>query len=99
MTSPGRLAHLLIYRGKVMVAYVFRAELLEEDDGRWSAWVEVLPGCAVWGYSREEALAALEDGVALYVEDMLECGEEVPVEEIAEGDGVTVTFTVNAVTV
>jgi len=82
-----------------MVDYVFRAELLEEEDGRWSAWVEVLPGCAVWGYSREEALKALEDGVALYVEDMLECGEEVPVEKIAEGDGVTVTFTVNAVTV
>ena len=61
-----------------MVAYGFRAELLDEEDGRWSAWVEVLPGCAVWGYSREEALAALEDGVALYVEDMLECGEEVP---------------------
>ncbi len=82
-----------------MATYVFRAELLEEEDGRWSAWVEVLPGCAVWGYSREEALAALEDGVALYVEDMLECGEEVPVEEIVDCDGATVTFTVNAVTV
>ena len=81
-----------------MATYVFKATLQEEEDGRWSAWVDALPGCATWGYTREEALEALEDGAALYVEDMLECHEEIPIEEIADGEGPTVTFTVAAVT-
>ena len=41
--------------------YIFDAKMEEEGDGRWSAWIEALPGCAAWGYSREEALEALED--------------------------------------
>src|SRR5262245_49900790 len=39
-----------------MKTYIFHAAVEQEDDGRWRAWVEALPGCAVWGYSREEAI-------------------------------------------
>jgi predicted RNase H-like HicB family nuclease len=58
--------------------YIFDAKVEEEGDGRWSAWIEALPGCAAWGYSREEALEALEDAAELYIRDMIEEGEELP---------------------
>ena len=32
-------------------------------------------GCAVWGYSQDEALAALQDAAEAYIEDMVEAGE------------------------
>ena len=55
-----------------MKTYVFRVEMEEEDDGRWSAWIEALPGCAAWGHSKQEALQALKDAAEAYLEDMLE---------------------------
>lgn len=59
-----------------MAAYPAR---LEQDlDGRWSSWIDDLPGCTAWGYSRTEALAALGDAVAVYVADMAEAGEIAP---------------------
>ena len=58
--------------------FLFHASLQEEDDGRWSAWVEGLPGCTAWGHSREEALEALQDAADLFVADMIEAGEEIP---------------------
>ena len=55
-----------------MKSYVFRVEMQEEEDGRWSAWIEALPGCAAWGNSQQEALQALKDAAEAYLEDMLE---------------------------
>ena len=80
-----------------MATYVFKAEVYEEDDGRWSSRIGILPGCSAWGYTREEALEALQNGAELYVEDMFECGEEVPVEDIDDDAGLTVSVTVSAV--
>jgi predicted RNase H-like HicB family nuclease len=62
--------------------YIFDASTQQEEDGRWSAWIEALPGCASWGYSREEALEALKDAAELYIEDMIEEGEELPKEGV-----------------
>ena len=50
----------------------YKAQLEQDEDGRWSAWVESLPGCAAWGNARDEAIAALEDAVHAYLEDMAE---------------------------
>ena len=69
-------------KGLPVRSYIFRASLGQEGDGRWSAWVEALPGCAAWGYTREEALEALKDAVELYVQDMLEEGEKLPEEGV-----------------
>ena len=80
-----------------MTTYVFKAALQEEEDGRWSAWIDALPGCATWGYTREEALRALQEGTELYIEDMLECGEEIPLEEFDGTQELTVAVTVAAV--
>jgi len=59
-------------------SYVFRVELVEEDDDRWSAGVSVLPGCATWGYTREEALHNIRDAVEAYIRDMQKAGEDIP---------------------
>jgi len=61
-----------------VTSYVFTAEFAEEDDGRWSAWIEALPGCATWGHTKAEALAALQDAAQAYVEVLLEKGQQLP---------------------
>ena len=76
-----------------MKTYVLKASVEQEEDGRWSSWIEVLPGCAAWGYSQEEALNALKDAAELYVEDVIEAGEELPEGvEVIEAPVVTVTL-------
>ena len=74
-----------------MKSYVFRVELVHEEDGRWSAIVPALPGCAVWGYSVEEALQAVDEAAKMYVDYLLENGEPVPLDEVKSGaDGAAV---------
>ena len=63
------------------MVYTFLPTLQEEENGRWSAWIEDLPGCATWGYSKEDALQALHDAAMLVLEDMIECGEDIPAGE------------------
>lgn len=74
-------------------SYVFRIELAEEDDGRWSAWIQALPGCAAWGRTKEDALKAMQDAAEAYVEDMLETGEPLPKEGVLTVDAPVVTVT------
>jgi predicted RNase H-like HicB family nuclease len=74
-------------------SYVFPIELAEEDDGRWSAWIATLPGCAAWGYTKEEALKAIQDAAEAYVEDMIEAGEQLPTEGVVVVDAPVVTVT------
>ncbi|MDE2734724.1 MAG: type II toxin-antitoxin system HicB family antitoxin [Gemmatimonadota bacterium] len=60
-----------------MTTYVLTAEIEQDEDGRWSAWIDALPGCAAWGHTREEALLALQDAADAYIEDMEETDEQV----------------------
>ena len=75
-------------------SYVFQVDLIEDDDGRWSAVVPVLPGCAAWGYTQDEALQAIQDATEAYIEDMIEAGETLPTEGVltVEAPVVTVTY-------
>ena len=68
-------------KGDDVKTYIFRAELEQDDDGRWSAWIDALPGCATWGYSKEEALEALQEATQAYLEVLVEKGQYVPVAE------------------
>jgi predicted RNase H-like HicB family nuclease len=61
-----------------MKSYIFRIELDREDDGRWSAVVPALPGCAAWGHTAEEALSAVREAADAYVEVLIEDGRPVP---------------------
>lgn len=65
-----------------MKTYILRPAIQHEEDGRWSAWIDALPGCAAWGHTREEALQALQDAAEAYLADMLEAGEELPKEGV-----------------
>ncbi|MCI0800121.1 MAG: type II toxin-antitoxin system HicB family antitoxin, partial [Chloroflexi bacterium] len=51
---------------------MFAVEVEQEEDGRWSADVPTLPGCAAWGYTKEEALEAIQDTAKAYLEVMVE---------------------------
>jgi predicted RNase H-like HicB family nuclease len=64
--------------------YLFQVELEQEDDGRWSAWIETLPGCAAWGYSKEEALEAIKETAQSYLEVLVERGQRIPAAKTVE---------------
>lgn len=63
-----------------MSTYVFRVELDQDEDGRWSASIPTLPGCGTWGQTREEALEALKEASHAYIEVLLEDGRPIPAE-------------------
>ena len=63
---------------------IYQARIEQDEDGRWSSWIDELPGCAAWGYTRDEALSAIGEATAAYIEDMVEAGE------IARPDSVVV---------
>ena len=77
-----------------MKSYVFRVELVGEDDGRWSIGVPALPGCATWGNTKEEALRNIQDALEAYIRDMQKSGEEIPKDatiHVIDEPAVTVT--------
>jgi hypothetical protein len=60
-----------VYKGIMsMKSYVFQVELAHEDAGRWSAWIDVLPGWAVWGYNKKEVLQAIQVAAGACIKDM-----------------------------
>ncbi len=63
-----------------MKTYIFAVEVEQEEDGRWSADVPTLPGCAAWGYTKEEALEAIQDTANAYLEVLFEDGRQLPEE-------------------
>lgn len=63
-----------------MKTYIFRAEVEQDEDGRWGAEIPSLPGCAAWGYTREEALEALQDTAQAYLEVLVEHHDPLPQE-------------------
>ena len=77
-------AHTLPLQGDTMTTYLFQVELEQEDDGRWSAWIETLPGCAAWGYSKEEALEAIKETAQAFLEVLAEKGQPIPAAKAVE---------------
>ena len=63
-------------------AYTFRGIVREQDDGRWSAWLDSIPACSTWGHTREEAVAALQEAAELLVEHLIASGEEIPIDDV-----------------
>jgi predicted RNase H-like HicB family nuclease len=59
--------------------YTFNV-VVEPDEDRWYAECPLLvrQGAATWGYTREEALANIEEVVRMVLESMLEHGEPLP---------------------
>ena len=64
-----------------MRSFIFKAELEQDSDGRWSAGIDTLPGCATWGFTQKQALDALRDAAQAYIEVLLEKGAGVQKDE------------------
>lgn len=65
-----------------MTSHVFHV-VIEEDrheDGQraYHAYCPALKGCHSWGHTQEEALANIREAAELYVEDLVDAGEEIP---------------------
>lgn len=76
-TSRMETIRYIPIKGEGMHTYIFRVELIQEEDGRWSARVPSLRGCATCGDSKEEALQNIRDAADIYVSDMQKMGEEI----------------------
>jgi len=59
-----------------METYLFEVEIEQEEDGRWSAVVPALPGCASWGYNKGEALENIKEETQAYLLDLAEEGQQ-----------------------
>ena len=59
-------------------SYVFPVELTQKGNGDWVAWIAMLPGCAAWGFSKDDVLAAITKTAQQYVRMLLEKGVTVP---------------------
>ncbi len=66
-----------------MKSYVFKVAIEPDkfENGRdaWHASCPALKGSHTWGHTYQEALANLREAIDLYVQDLLETGEQVPV--------------------
>jgi predicted RNase H-like HicB family nuclease len=65
-------------------SYVFRV-LVEEDttasgERAYHAYCPALKGCHTWGHTYDEALANIREAIELYVEDLHEAGEPIPLD-------------------
>lgn len=61
-----------------MKTYIFEIEVEQEEDGRWSAVIPALQGCATWGYTKEEAIRSLQEAAKAYLEVLLEQKKMLP---------------------
>jgi predicted RNase H-like HicB family nuclease len=78
-----------------MKTYIFPVELEQEEDGRWSAWVELLPRCTIWGATKEKALTSIQEATQAYVQTLLEQGGTIPRSKesaVKEAPAITVTI-------
>ena len=67
-----------------MKSYIFSVVIEEDsfDDGReaFHAYCTALSGCHTWGHTQEEALMNIQEAVELYVEDLIDSANPVPVD-------------------
>jgi predicted RNase H-like HicB family nuclease len=59
-------------------SFLFTVQLAPKSNGLWFAWIAVLPGCAAWGATRDEALMMLTQTARAYVRHLITSGEPLP---------------------
>ena len=57
---------------------MLRIEFEREEDGRWIAEIEALPGAMAYGATREEARGKVEALALRTLADRIEHGEQIP---------------------
>ena len=76
-----RLAHCEV--AAIVVVMKFKVEIEREEDGRWIAEVNELPGVLVYGDSVEQAQAKAQALALRVLADRLENGEATPFESVS----------------
>jgi predicted RNase H-like HicB family nuclease len=59
-------------------SFFFNVQFAPKSNGYWIAWIAVLPGCAAWGATRDEALMMLTQTARAYVRHLIDAGEPLP---------------------
>jgi len=91
--TPGRNALVSCVERKRLryhLIVTFTVDFDREEDGRWIGLIEAIPGCHVYGATREEALAKVE-ALALHV-----VAERLEDREISAEEAASVNFVVSA---
>jgi len=74
-------------------SYVFPVEMTQKGNGDWIAWIESLPGCAAWGYTRNETLEGLKHAASVYIRTLVAKGFSLPTGvETVDAPVITVTL-------
>lgn len=67
-----------------MKSYAFPIKIEEDvfEDGRkaYHAYCPALKGCHTWGHTYEEALVNVREAIELYVDDLVDSGEPIPLD-------------------
>jgi predicted RNase H-like HicB family nuclease len=74
-------------------SFLFDVQLAMQSNGYWMAWIAVLPGCAAWGASKDEALAMLTQTSRAYLRMLRDKGMPVP-DSIASTNAPVVAVTI-----
>jgi antitoxin HicB len=64
-----------------MKKLTYRILLRKEPEGGYTVLVPALPGCITYGETIEEAIKMAKEAIELYLESMIENGEDIPTEE------------------
>ncbi len=64
-----------------MQKLTYRILLRKEPEGGYTVLVPALPGCITYGKTIEEAIKMAKEAIELYLESMIENGEDIPTEE------------------
>lgn len=59
--------------------YTYKIHLHKEAEGGFTVSVPVLPGCITYGENVDEAIAMAKEAIELYIEELQERGESIPV--------------------
>ena len=66
-----------------MKSYIFpvavEADTLENGEKAYHASCPALKGCHTWGHTYAEAVANIREAIELYVQDLREAGDAIPV--------------------
>jgi predicted RNase H-like HicB family nuclease len=67
-----------------MKSYIFRVivreDVMPDGTSAFHAYCPALKGCHTWGHTEEEALANVREAIELYVEDLREAGQLIPID-------------------
>ena len=58
--------------------YTYKIHLHREPEGGYTVFVPALPGCITYGEDTDQAIAMAKEAIGLFIEELLERGEEVP---------------------